>query len=201
MFIVKLVTPLDGTVEFQTHLGDLFCNFGIHLRGQTGMDSTLVDVQTCLQGVTRFLKRCVSDVQLQIGSERITNGPESTVASKTMKSCVLILLILSSISRLLKLSEFISPDAANAINLQSLLTLVIENLHTTTKKKHPAPSLLDYCREFGKAYGLNLPQDPLESNVEEVTEGEEEEVIEEYDSDSDSSLSLSHLSEDDDEKE
>ena len=56
---VKLVTPLDGTVEFLTHLGDLFRNFGIHLRGQTGMDSTLVDAQTCLQGVTRFLKRCV----------------------------------------------------------------------------------------------------------------------------------------------
>ncbi|KAL9979808.1 hypothetical protein ACROYT_G017524 [Oculina patagonica] len=52
------------------------------------------------------------------------------------------------------------------------------------------------------AYGLNLTQDPLESasNVEEVTEGKEEEVIEEYDFDSDSSLSLSHLSEDDDEQ-
>ena len=48
------------------------------------------------------------------------------------------------------------------------------------------------------AYGLNLPQDPLESNVEEVIEGEEEEIIEEYDSDSD--LSLSHMSEDDDEE-
>ena len=51
---IQPVTPLDGTVEFLTHLGDLFCNFGIHLRGQTGMDSTLVDVQTCLQHVTKF---------------------------------------------------------------------------------------------------------------------------------------------------
>ena len=42
---------------------------------------------------------------------------------------------------------------------------------------------------------LNLPQDPLESNAEEVIEGEEEEIIEEYDSDSDS-----HMSEDDDEE-
>ena len=33
---VKLVIPLDGTVEFLTHLGDLFRNFGIHLRGETG---------------------------------------------------------------------------------------------------------------------------------------------------------------------
>ena len=31
--------------------------------------STSVEAQTCLQGVTRFLKRCVSDVQLKIGSE------------------------------------------------------------------------------------------------------------------------------------
>ncbi|KAL9980963.1 hypothetical protein ACROYT_G009610 [Oculina patagonica] len=49
------------------------------------------------------------------------------------------------------------------------------------------------------AYGLNLPQDPLESNVEEVI-NKGEEKVEEYDSDSDSSLSLPHLSEDDDEE-
>ena len=40
------------------------------------------------------------------------------------------------------------------------------------------------------AYGLNLPQDPLNSNVEEeVIEREEEEVIKEYYSDSDPQLS------------
>ena len=110
--------------------------------------STFVDVQTCLQGVTRVLKRCVSNVQLQIGSERITNGPEGTVANKTMQSCELML---KSITCLLKASEFMSPDATNAIKPQSLLTLVVENLSTTTKMKHPAPSLLDYCRDFGKA--------------------------------------------------
>ena len=35
----KLVTPLDGTVEFLTHFGELFRNFGIHLRGHTDIDS------------------------------------------------------------------------------------------------------------------------------------------------------------------
>ena len=59
---VKLVAPLNGTVEFLAYNGDLFRNFGIHLRGKTVMDSTLVVAQTCLQGFTRFLKRCVSDV-------------------------------------------------------------------------------------------------------------------------------------------
>ena len=40
------------------------------------------------------------------------------------------------------------------------------------------------------AYGLNLPQDPPNSNVEEeVIEREEEEVIEEYYSDFDPQLS------------
>ena len=47
------------------------------------------------------------------------------------------------------------------------------------------------------AYGPNLPQDPLNSNVEEdVIEREEEEAIEEYDSDFDSNLSSPQLSED-----
>ena len=44
---------------------------------------------------------------------------------------------------------------------------------------------------------MNLPQDPLNSNVEEeVIEREEEEVIEEYNSDFDSNLSLPQISED-----
>ena len=59
--------------------------------------------------------------------------------------------MLRRITRLLKASEFISPDATNAIRLQSLFTLVVENLHVTAKMKQPAPSLLDYCRDFGKA--------------------------------------------------
>ena len=59
--------------------------------------------------------------------------------------------MLKSITRLLKASEFTSPDATNAIKLQSLLILVVENLHTTMKMKHSAPSLLDYCRDFEKA--------------------------------------------------
>ena len=75
---VKLVTPLDGTVEFLTHFGELFRNFGIHLRGQTGIDSVPLQMRKP-QGVTRFLKRCVSDVKLQICSERITNGLEGKV--------------------------------------------------------------------------------------------------------------------------
>ena len=98
--------------------------------------------------VLRFLESCISDVQLQIGSERITNGPESTVANKTMQSCELML---KSINCVLKSSEFMSPDATNVIKLQSVLNLVVENLHATTKMKHPAPSLLDHRGDFGKA--------------------------------------------------
>ena len=60
-------------------------------------------------------------------------------------------LMLKNNDRLLKTSEFTSPDAANAIMLQSLLTSVVENVYTTTKMKHLAPSLLDYCQDFGTA--------------------------------------------------
>ena len=43
---------------------------------------------------------------------------------------------------------------------------------------------------------MNLPQDPLNSNVEEVIEREEEEVIKDYNSDFDSNLSSSQICED-----
>ena len=43
---------------------------------------------------------------------------------------------------------------------------------------------------------MNLPQDPLNSNVEEVIEREEEEVIKDYNSDFDSNLSSPQISED-----
>lgn len=145
---VKLVTPLDGTTEFLTHLGDLYRNFGVHLKGQKSIDASLVDAKTCLQNITTYLKRCVSDVQQQLGTAKVTNGPEGTVSSKIIKSCELML---NSITQLLTALEVLNPDAADAINLQSLLTLVVESLHATTKIKHPAPSLLDYCRVFGKA--------------------------------------------------
>ena len=65
-----------------------------------------------------------------------------------MQSCKLML---KSIAHLLEASEFTSPDGTNMIKLQSLLTLVVENLHATMKMKHSAPSLLDYCWDFEKA--------------------------------------------------
>ena len=46
---VKLVSPLDGTTEFLKHLGDLYRNFGVHLKGQNAIDASLVDAKTCLQ--------------------------------------------------------------------------------------------------------------------------------------------------------
>ena len=141
---VKLVTPLDGMVEFRTCFGDCSVTLEFTCKARPVWRSTFVDAQTCLQGVTRFLQvpfSCLSDVQLQIGSERITNGPEGTVANNTMQSC----------NRLLKASEFVSPDATNAIKLQSLLTLAVENLYATTKMKHPAISLQHYFRDCGKA--------------------------------------------------
>ena len=53
---VKLISPLDGTVEFLTHLGHLFRNFGIHLRGQSGMDSN--GCQWGIAAVSKQLIKC-----------------------------------------------------------------------------------------------------------------------------------------------
>ena len=152
---VKLVSPLDGTIEFLKHLGNLhvYRNYGVHLKGQDSTDASLAEA--CLQNLTSYLKTCVSEVQQQLGTNKITNGPEGTVSSKTSKSCELLL---SSITQLLTVLEVLSPEATEAIYLKSLLTLVVESLHTTTKIKHPAPSPLDYARDFGKAMRESIKQ-------------------------------------------
>ena len=145
---MKLVLPLDGTTKFLKHLGDLYRNFGVYLKGQNAIDAFLVDAKTCQQNLMSYLKKCVSDVQQQLGTNKITNGPEGTVSNKTNKSCQLML---NRVTQLLTVLEVLSPEAREAINLKSLLTLVVESLHATTKIKHPTPSLLDYSRDFGKA--------------------------------------------------
>ena len=104
---VKVVTPLDGTTEFLKHLGDLYRNFGVHLKGQKSIDASLVDAKTCLQNLTTYLKRCVSDVQQQLGTDKVTNGPEGTVSSKTSKSCELML---NSITQLLLRSNVLPRE-------------------------------------------------------------------------------------------
>ena len=144
---MKLVSPLDGTIEFLKHLGDLYRNFGVDLKGQDSTDASLAEAKACLQNLTSYLKTCVSEVQQQLGTNKITNGPEGTVSSKTSKSCELLL---SSITQLLTVLEVLSPEATEVINLKSLLTLVVESLHATTMTKHPAPCLLDYARDFEK---------------------------------------------------
>ena len=107
---MKVVTPLDGTTEFLKHLGDLYRNFGVHLKGQKSIDASLVEAKTCLQNLTTYLKTCVSDVQQQLGTDKVTNGPEGTVSSKTSKSCKLML---NSITQLLKASDVLNPEAKN----------------------------------------------------------------------------------------
>lgn len=150
---VKMVIPLDSTVEFLRHLGNMYSNFGIHLKGKKGQDTSLENAILCLRNVTTYLRNCVIDVQQQMGRNKITNGPEGTVANKTILSCELML---SSISRLKEIQEIQRPDSVEATNLQSLLTLVVENLHATTKIKHPAPTTLDYCRDFGRVIKESL---------------------------------------------
>ena len=94
---VKLVTTLDGTTEFLKHFGNLYRNFGV----QETLDASLLDAKTCLENVTTYLKICVSDVQQQLGTGKVTNGPEGTVSRKTSQSCKLML---DSIIQLLKVS-------------------------------------------------------------------------------------------------
>ena len=60
---------------------------------------------------------------------KVTNGPEGTVADRTLKS---IQMISSGISALVKPVSGINPDYK--INLHACLTMDVKNLHTALRK-------------------------------------------------------------------
>ena len=111
---LKLVSPLDGTTESLKHLGDLYRNFGVYLKGQNAIDASLVDAKMCLQNLTSYRKKYVSDVQQRLGTNTITNSPEGTVSNKTNKSCELML---NSITQFLTVLEVLSLEATESITL------------------------------------------------------------------------------------
>ena len=107
--------------------------------------STSVEAQTCLQGVTRFLKRCASDVQLKIGSE----SHKWTRGHSSQQDHVILCLSVkkhypSSKSIRIYESRCYKHDQATVS-----IAFLVENLHATPKMKHSAPSLRDYCRDLG----------------------------------------------------
>ena len=73
-----------------------------------------------------------------------TNGPEETVASKTIRS---VNMINQGLARLQ--SNIAKINQELTVNPEALLTVKTENLHVVSHFKHPTCMQLHYARDFG----------------------------------------------------
>ena len=87
---VKLVTTIRGTVEFLENLGTFYRAFSVHVKRQQTEKQTLKEAHQMVKGVSGYFKSTVNEVKNMMKSNRVTNGPEGTIASKTATSLDLV---------------------------------------------------------------------------------------------------------------
>ena len=77
---------------------------------------------------------------------RETNGPEGTVSKKTQDS---LTLLRKGMKRLIEKISSINPSFVDLVELLTLLTTQVENLHAVSHFKHETFSALNYSQDFG----------------------------------------------------
>ena len=137
--MVKIVAPLTGTVSFLQTLAKLYDSFGI---GAQTVDSVSLSLQDAVNNVLSvneymYIKSTVATV---------TNGPEGTVSKKTQVSLELLEQCMARLQNNLK---SINEDYLGEVDLRTLLTTIVENLHAVSHFKNETFTALRYARDFG----------------------------------------------------
>ena len=144
---IKLVSGLSGTVSFLQALGSLYDSFGIPAQSTEKTDMSLQDAKVSY--VNDNITKTVSEVKQRYRMKETTatiNGPEGTVSKKTQVS---LNLLEQGMCRLHDSITTINKDFLNDVELCTLLTTVVENLHAVSHFKHETFTVLQYSKDFG----------------------------------------------------
>ena len=90
--IVKIVSPLAGTVSFLQTLGKLYDSFAIGAQTADSVSLSLQDAVNNVSSVNEYIKSTVAMVKQHNKTKEAaaTNGPEGTVSKKTQVSLELL---------------------------------------------------------------------------------------------------------------
>ena len=142
---IKLVTGLSETVSFLKTL-DVFMTLEIRAKGTPAKKVTLREAKENVDKVCNEVQRTVASVKERFNLSRETNGPEGTVSKKTQDSLVLLR---KGMNRLTENISSINSSFVDQVELSTLLTTQVENLHAVTHFKHETSSVLNYAQDFG----------------------------------------------------
>ena len=139
---VKVLTTIEGTVEFLRYLGLLYKTFSIHLKhkkAQISLDEAILKLET----LDNFLKKTVENVMSIFEKPCKPSGAMGTVSNQTLSSVRRILDGLRALEELLK-----ELNAKYKIDLYTCLTIQVENLHAMGHFKEQFPTLLQYVQNL-----------------------------------------------------
>lgn len=151
---IKLVNrPLAGIAEFLGKLQVLVTAFSIHSKRSTERkpQKSVGEAIGMVDEVLEYVKTCSQKArQLQSLRRETTDGPEGTLSNKCLKSLELMAQSLRKLENNMKdLSSF--PGFELNLNLESLLTMNVENQHAVTHFKKETFTLYEYAQIFGSS--------------------------------------------------
>lgn len=128
---VKLITDVRCAIKFLENLGQLYYAFSMHHKHKRTHTSILQEAGDMMKTLSEYLQGTVQSAQTLLDRNRQTNGPEGTVASKTVKS---VHMINKGLARLQSNITKINPELT--LNPETLLTVKVGNLHAVSHFKH-----------------------------------------------------------------
>ena len=138
---LKLISNITGIVNFLFHLKLLYRAFSVHQKKTQADKLPLNEAIHCVQQLLTYLEGHTREVQKLLGTDKKTNGPEGTVADRTIISIRMILQGLQQLRDILT-----SIQTTIQIDLYSCLTTDCENFHAIGHLKDDTPTLLQYAK-------------------------------------------------------
>ena len=144
---------MTGIAEFLGKLEVLVKAFNIHSKKSTvrGPQRSVGEVIVMVDEVLEYVKSCSQKArELKSLTRETADGPEGTLSNKCLKSLELMAQSRRKVENNIKDLSSYSGFVMN-LNLESLLTLNIENQHAVTHFKKETFTLNEYAQIFGSS--------------------------------------------------
>ena len=141
MGTIRPVTSLSKTVAFLKNLGCLYNTFGIHEKGFPAKKVTLREAKKNVNKVCSEVQRTVASVKE--GASICQEKQMVQMVQFRRKTQDSLTLLRKGMNRLIESISSINPSFVDLVELLTLLTTQVENLHAVSHFKHETCSALN----------------------------------------------------------
>ncbi|CAC5377285.1 unnamed protein product [Mytilus coruscus] len=125
---IRMISKVDGMINFLKNPVTLYSAFGVHLRNKKKKRINLSEAVSLVESTNNYVKEHVLQVKQLLNTEKITNGPEGIISSKTANSVTMINSELQNLRTLINVL-----DTNYLLQMQTLQTLLTVQWKTYTQ--------------------------------------------------------------------